>query len=239
MMKHEFFAAFAAASLALAMPAAAQQVVPVTFAKGKSSATVTGSIKGDQDRTYTVDARAGQTMTVTLKRTKGSPEMNIYAPGNDTAISLGATDPYNVKTVLPANGRYRIQVFQMRASARRGETASYALTIAITGTAPKASTDALVPGTRYNATADIKCVTSIGGKTGPCKAGVIRRGNGNATVELKTPDGGQRTITFTGGKATGSDSTSKLTATRAGDDTIVRIGTVEVYTIPDALVFGG
>jgi hypothetical protein len=238
-MTRLLFSALAASALIAAVPAAAQQVVPVTFAKGKTAATVTGSIKGDQDRTYTVDARAGQKMTVTLKRTKGSPEMNVYAPGNDTAISLGATDPYNFTTTLPATGRYRVQVFQMRASARRGETASYALTIAITGAAPKASTDALVPGTKYNATADIKCVTSVGGKTGACKAGVIRRGNGNATVELKTPDGGQRSITFTNGKATGSDSTNKLTATRAGDDTIVRIGTVEVYTIPDALVFGG
>jgi hypothetical protein len=237
-MTKTFFTAIAAASLLLALPASAQQTVPVTFAKGKSSAVVTGSIKGDQDRTYKVDARAGQTMTVTLKSTKGNAEMNVYAPANDAAISLGSTDPYTFTTVLPTTGLYRVQVFQMRAAARRGETASYNLTIAITGGA-KASTDALVPGTPYNATADIKCVTSVGGKTGPCKAGVIRRGNGNATVELKTPDGGQRSITFTNGKATGSDSTNRLTTTRAGDDTIVRIGTVEVYAIPDALVFGG
>jgi hypothetical protein len=119
----------------LAVPAAAQQVVPVAFAKGKSSTTLTGSIKGDQDRTYTVDAKAGQRMTVTLKSTKGSAEMNIYAPGQETAISLGATDPYNVTTVLPATGRYRVQVFQMRAAARRGEVANYTLTIGITGVA--------------------------------------------------------------------------------------------------------
>jgi hypothetical protein len=234
-----FCTAVAASALLWAVPAAAQQIVPVTFAKGKSAATVTGSIKGDQDRTYTVDARAGQKMTVTLKRTKGSPEMNVFAPGNDTAISLGATDPYNVKTVLPANGRYRIQVFQMRASARRGETASYALTIAITGAAAKASTDALVPGTKYNATADVSCIVTPGGKPGACKAGVIRKGAGNAVVEMQTPDGGQRTITFTGGKATGSNSTAKLTATKKDDITTVRIGPTEVYYIPDALVFGG
>lgn len=238
-MTKTLITALAAAGLLIAMPAAAQQTVPVTFAKGKSSAVVTGSIKGDQDRTYTVDARAGQTMTVNLKRTKGSPEMNIFAPGNDTAISLGATDPYNVKTVLPATGRYRIQVFQMRASARRGETASYNLTIAITGTAAKASTDALVAGTKYNATADVSCVTSVGGKTGACKAGVIRRGGGDATVELKTPDGGQRKIFFTGGRATGSDAEASFNATRQGDLQIVKIGPVEVYRIPDALVVGG
>jgi hypothetical protein len=129
---------FAACGLLVAQSASAQQTVPVTFAKGKSSATLTGSITGDQDRTYTVDARAGQTMTVTLKSTKGSTEMNVFAPGNETAISLGATDPYKFTTVLPATGRYRVQVFQMRASARRGETANYTLTIGITGTAAAA-----------------------------------------------------------------------------------------------------
>lgn len=134
-MRRIFFAAAAVSALLVAVPAAAQQVVPVTFAKGKSSATLTGSIKGDQDRTYTVDAKAGQKMTVTLKSTKGSAEMNIFAPGNDTAISLGATDPYNVTTVLPATGRYRVQVYQMRAAARRGEVANYTLTIGITGAA--------------------------------------------------------------------------------------------------------
>lgn len=238
-MTKMLFTALAASALLAAVPAAAQQVVPVTFAKGKSSATVTGSIKGDQDRTYTVDARAGQKMTVNLKSTKGSAEMNVFAPGNDTAISLGAIDPYNVTTTLPATGRYRIQVYQMRASARRGETASYALTIAITGAAPKASTDALVPGTKYNATADVSCIVTPGGAPGACKAGVIRKGAGNAVVEMQTPDGGQRSITFTGGKATGSNSTAKLTATKNGDITTVRIGPSEVYYIPDALVFGG
>jgi hypothetical protein len=238
-MTKVLFTALAVSALLAAVPAAAQQVVPVTFAKGKSSATVSGSIKGDQDRTYTVDARAGQTMTVTLKSTRGSAEMNVWAPGNDTAISLGATDPYSFTTVLPANGRYRVQVYQMRAFARRGETASYTLTIGITGAAPEASTDALVPGTKYNATADISCVVTPGGTPGACKAGVIRKGAGNAVVEMQTPDGGQRSITFTGGKPTGSNATAKLTATKKGDITTVRIGPSEVYYIPDAFVFGG
>lgn len=132
-MTKTFIAALAASALFVGVPAAAQQTVPVTFAKGKSAATVTGSIKGDQDRTYTVDARAGQTMTVTLKSTKGNAEMNVFAPGNDTAISLGATDPYKFSTTLPTSGRYRVQVFQMRAAARRGEVANYTLTIGITG----------------------------------------------------------------------------------------------------------
>jgi hypothetical protein len=240
-MNRFFLAALTTAGLALAQPAMAQQQTVVSFAKGTSSQTLKGSIKGDQDHSYLVDARAGQTMTVTLASTKGSAEMNVWAPGNDTAISLGADDPYNVTVVLPTSGRYKVQVYQMRASARRGETANYTLTVGVHGgaTAATPSHDALVAGTKYHATADISCVTVMGGKPGACKAGVIRKGSGNAVVEMQTPDGGQRSITFTGGKATGSDASAKMTATKNGDITTVRIGAVEVYYIPDAFVFGG
>jgi hypothetical protein len=236
-----FSAALAAVGLLLALPAAAQQSTNVAFAKGASSATLKGSIKGDQDHSYYVDARAGQTMTVALTSTKGSAEMNVWAPGKDTALSLGAEDPYKVTAVLPTTGRYKVQVYQMRASARRGETANYTLTIGVTGGANAAapSHDALVPGTRYHATGEISCVTTPGGKPGACKAGVIRKGGGNATIEMETPDGGQRTIFFTGGKATGSNADASMSATRTDDITTIRIGAAEMYVIPDAFVFGG
>jgi len=239
-MYRTLLTAIAAAALLTALPAGAQQTTNVAFAKGASSATLKGSIKGDQDHSYLIDARAGQTMRVTLKSTKGSAEMNVFAPGNDTAISLGADDPYDVTAVLPTTGRYKVQVYQMRASARRGETANYTLTIGVEGgAAATQSHDALVAGTKYHATANISCVTTPGGKPGACKAGVIRKGGGNAVVEMQTPDGGQRSITFTGGKATSSDSNAKMTATKNGDITTVRIGEVEVYYIPDAFVYGG
>jgi hypothetical protein len=240
-MTKALFTALAAAALLMALPAHAQQTTNVTFAKGASSATLKGSIKGDQDHSYLVDARAGQKMTVTLTSTKGGAEMNVWAPGQDTALSLGAVDPYNVTIELPTTGRYKVQVYQMRASARRGETANYTLVIGITGGATDVapSHDALVPGTKYHATAEISCVTTPGGTPGACKAGVIRKGGGNAAIEMETPDGGQRTIFFTGGKATGSNANAKMTATKTDDITTVRIGEAEIYQIPDAFVFGG
>jgi hypothetical protein len=236
-----FSTALAGTCLLMAMLASAQESTTVAFPKGASSATLKGSIKGDQDHSYFVDARAGQTMTVALTSTKGSAEMNVWAPGNDTALSLGAADPYKVTVVLPTTGRYKVQVYQMRASARRGETANYTLTISVTGgaTAAAPSHDALVPGTKYHATGEIACVTTPGGSPGACKAGVIRKGGGNATIEMQTPDGGQRTIFFTEGKASGSNANAKMTATRSGDITTVRIGEAEVYSIPDAFVSGG
>ncbi len=68
---------------------------------------------------------------------------------------------------------------------------------------------------------------------------MIRKGGGNATIEMETPDGGQRTLFFTGGKATGSNANAQMTATKNDDITTVRIGAAEIYYIPDAFVFGG
>ena len=237
-MNKAIFSACAAAGLVFAQAAIAQQQVPVSFAKGRSATTLVGMLKGDQDRSYLVSARAGQRLVVTLKAIRGSAEMNVYAPGNDTAISLGSANPQRFTTILPTTGRYRVQVYQMRALARRGATASYTLSIAVTGAANPSSSDALVPGTKYNATADLTCTTSIGGKSGRCKAGVIRRVNGDATIEVKTPDGGQRTIYFKGGRPSGSNADTPTRGTKQADLNIVRIGPVEVYEIPDAFVTG-
>jgi len=228
----------AAVGLLLAQPALAQQQTVVSFAKGKSASTISGSIKGDQDHSYIVNARAGQTLTVTLKPTKGSPYFNITAPGADSAMFIGSTEGNRFSGPLTTSGRHVIQVYQMRATARRGELASYTIDIGVTG-GSAGGRDALVPGTKYHATADIPCVTAEGAGPGVCKAGVVRRGGETATVEMKTPDGGQRSIYFTGGRATGSDAQASFRVTRQGDLSIVRIGTVEVYRIPDAFVVGG
>jgi hypothetical protein len=232
-----------AAIICLGSVAAAQQPIPVTFARGQSSTALTGTIKGDESRNYVVDARAGQTLTVTLKSTRGSAEMNVWLPNGDTALSVGSPDPYRFNKVLPASGRYRIQTYQMRAAARRGETASYTLTIGLTGqpkapaTAPKA--DAKVAGTNYNATADIPCALAAGAPMGRCPAGVMRLGAGEATVEIKLPGGKLRHIYFKNGRATGHDVyKAGFSARRVGDLNIIKVGP-ETYQIVDAFVLGG
>ena len=46
-------------------------------------------------------------------------------------------------------------------------------------------------------------------------------------------------ITFRDGKVSATDSTEPFHVERRDDWTIVRLGTSEVYEIPDAFVFGG
>lgn len=46
-------------------------------------------------------------------------------------------------------------------------------------------------------------------------------------------------ITFRDGKVAATDASAPFKVDRRDDWTIVRIGTVEVYEIPDAFIFGG
>ena len=240
-MSKYLLAVLATAGLALVQPALAQQQVVVSFAKGTSSQTLKGSIKGDQSRDYIVDARAGQTLTVDFKPSNASAYFNVIAPGADSAMFIGSTEGNRFSGPLSSSGRHTVQVYLMRNAARRNEVANYTITIGVTGAAAAAvpSKDALVAGTNYNATAEVPCVTAADAPKGRCKAGVMRMAGGEATVELKTPDGGQRYIYFKDGRPTGSDANAPMRATREGDTNIIRIGTVEVYEIPDAFVVGG
>jgi hypothetical protein len=155
---------------------------------------------------------------------------------------IGSSEGNRFSGPLTVSGRHVVQVYLMRNAARRNEVANYILTIGVTGAAaaaPRPSHDALVAGTNYSATAEVPCITAADAPKGRCKAGVMRMAGGEATVELQTPDGGQRHIYFKNGRPDSSDANAPMRATRQGDTNIIRIGTVEVYEIPDAFVVGG
>ncbi|MBN7137308.1 hypothetical protein A7A76_21555 [Lysobacter enzymogenes] len=128
-------ALMACANAALAADAVKQ--VPVHFAKGAVAATVQGAIKGDDSVEYLVVARAGQTLRVAMSGSSNA-NLNVYppaAPGEGgEALTLdtvygktGAT--HSVR--LPADGQYRLQVYQPRAAARRGTVSKFALKIEV------------------------------------------------------------------------------------------------------------
>jgi hypothetical protein len=242
-MSHALFAALYAITLLLAAPAAARQQTNVVFGPGRHTVTLTGAIKGDADHGYLIAARAGQLLTVDFKPTNASAYINVIAPDSTgEALFVGSSGGNHFAAPVPADGSYRVLVYLMRNAARRNEVARYTLRIDLrdaSAAAMSAASDALVPGTRYHATAEITCTTSAGGRPGPCKAGVVRRAGGTTTIELTTPDGGHRRIFFTNGQATGSDAAAGLEVLRQDDLQIIRIGAIEVYRVPDAFVGGG
>lgn len=243
-----FGIAFAAAiSISAAgAPLWAQAVIPVSFPTGQTGTTITDRIVGNDYKDYWINLRAGQVLSVNLRTLRGSPYFNIIEPnGGDVAIYVGSTSGPQTELRTNMTGNYTIRVYQMRATGRRGEVASYRLSIDANGTvahphAPRhMAGDALVSGTPYHAVAPITCRTVMGGPMGTCRAGVIRRSPASATVHLDTPDGGERTILFRDGRAVSSDANAPFRVDRNRDTSIIRIGAVEIYEIPDALPFGG
>jgi hypothetical protein len=78
---------------------------------------------------------------------------------------------------------------------------------------------------------------------GQCDFGVIREGQGNASVVISLPDGRKRTIFFANGKASRADvsqadAPAAFSVTRESDLNIIRVGD-ERYEIVDAVVDGG
>ena len=216
----------------------------VQFAKGASSATVSGSLKGDTTVDYVVRAAAGQTLTVRLQKSNPQNYFNVMPPESAGGAMFTGTASDEYSGVLPDDGDYVLRVYLMRAAARRGESSKYSLDIGVSGQplAPTpASQDALLPGTRYHAASAVRCVPAYESAERDCEANVVRRGaDGTATVVVPAKTG-TRSILFVKGRPVASNAAGMdaLSFERRDDTTIVRLGDSERYEIPDALLFGG
>jgi hypothetical protein len=218
----------------------------VKFAKGTSSATLSDTLKGRDTLEYTVGASSGQHMRAKLASSSNSVYFNIFAPGKlpgkDEALFIGDTGGDTFDGVLPASGNYTIQVYLYRNAARAGKSAKFSLDVAI-DTPAGSSTDALVPGTNFNASGMLGCARDAGQPLGQCKFGVIRQGGGNAELTIFWPDAGSRVIWFEKGvpvryDQSQADGDAKLSFTKNADLFSVKVGT-QRFEFPDAAVNGG
>ncbi|MCX7099696.1 MAG: hypothetical protein NTV43_17525 [Methylococcales bacterium] len=215
----------------------------VKFAKGTSSTTIKGQLKGDADIDYPVQASAGQKLAIVLTKSNPQNYFNVLPPGSETAMFVGQ-DGGDFQGVLPTDGVYTVRVYLMRPAARRNETSNYAIKVAVTGhalPALPATKDALIPGTVFHASANILCIPPFAPDLKPqtCDAFVIRRSfDGTATVEIHGNNAIKRRILFIKGIPSASDSTQALTYSHEADLNIVKFGSDERYEIPDVLIRG-
>lgn len=226
-------------ALAPALVIAQIQTKQVSFPAGKSGTKVSGTIKGDQTIDYTVSAKAGQQMQVTLSSKNTSLYFNILPPGsNDVAIFIGSTEGNKYNGTLTADGVYKIRVYLMRSAARRNETVKYDLAISIPSGISK-STDAKVPGTPYHATGTVPAALGTA-KKGSVQAdfGVIRKSGGSVELHLKIPNGTQQKIKFEQGEWTCLNCKT-IKYTKNADEWAITLNNAEHYYVPDAVITGG
>jgi hypothetical protein len=238
------------AMLALALSSGSAQQPPgprqerVILANGASAATVKGTLKDGADMDYAVRAAAGQTLHVQITASNAQNEFNVLPPGSKAAamFSSASSGARTWSGRLPSDGDYVIRVYLMRPAARRHESSSFTLTVALRGEPLPpltAARDAKVAGTSYHATAKLPCALPYQPAVQWCDAGVVRRGrDGTATVEVIGPAGVQRRVLFVQGKPAASDAMEPLAASRKGDVTTVEVAG-ERYDVPDAFLNGG
>lgn len=118
---------------------AADKTEEVHFKKGGTSATLSGSLKGDNGVVYKLKANAGQVMSILFAPKNASCYFNLIPPGSDEAIHIGSTSGNEFAGTLGVGGEYKAQVYLMRNAARRNETCDYSITFEISaasGAAP-------------------------------------------------------------------------------------------------------
>lgn len=101
--------------------------------QGKQQRDDEGRIGGYDSVNFTLFARAGQAMMVKIAG-NSSANFNVFKPGDtpgDATVPDGGSVGSDWSGALPATGKYTVQVFQMRASARRGEQVPYTVTFGI------------------------------------------------------------------------------------------------------------
>lgn len=230
------------ALIASSFIASAQTTKDVKLGNGLTSASITDRISGNRFIDYTVSARAGQNLSVSLSSKNSQTYFNVTSARSQAAMFVGSLSGNKFGRMVADDGKITVRVYLMRAAARRGEMSTFSLRVSLTGkplAALRSSSDALVPGTRFHASSNVSCKLDAYPKVTDCKAMVVRRGNdGTATVEFRAQKLVRRVL-FVKGKAVASDSMDAMTAKRVSDNTVLRFGEAEEFTVPDALLTGG
>ena len=165
---------------ALALPALARDTrEELKFAPGKSSAQVNSVVTGNSVTEYTLGAKRGQVMSVTLSGSRSTTYFNVTPPGGDgSAMFNGSSEGNSFSATLPRDGTYLVTVYQMGAAADSGKATSFTLDISIKGASSATSEPPAGGGGRieggYATVAGLSAGDSLNVRSGP--------GTGNSVV---------------------------------------------------------
>ena len=170
----------------------AEAAKQIAFSKGKSSASVSGKVKGSDDVDYVIRASAGQTMTVDFKAGKGAAYFNVLPPGSTgEAIFVGSSEGNHFKAALPSDGDYTIRVYLMGGAKDSGKPVTYTLKVGIpaSGKSSAATTGSSSGNVK---TAEKNCLAAVAKKVGVSsnKLSVIYSSEAESGIgiDIKVPD---------------------------------------------------
>lgn len=168
----------------------AEAAKQISFGKGKTSASVSGKVKGNEDMDYTLRASAGQTMTVDMKASKGAAYFNVLPPGSTgEAMFVGSNDGNHFKGELPADGDYTIRVYLMGGAKDSDKPVNYTLKVAIPASAKSSPAAA---GSSNVKTAEKNCLAAVAKQVGvssnKLSVSYSSEAQSGIGIDIKVPD---------------------------------------------------
>jgi uncharacterized protein YraI len=155
----------------------------------------------------------------------------------DGDISMNVTRQDDLWIVFIGERRFEIPVALFEAHSDMGSATQLPLS-------PPPMDDATVPGTDFNATAQVSCIRDRDAAEAMCEAGVVRNGDGTGFVNISWPDGGSRVLFFEGNTPhhydeSQADGGAQMTVSRDDrDNFIVFVGEAR-FVVPSAFITGG
>lgn len=167
----------------------AEAAKQISFGKGKTSASVSGKVKGNEDMDYTLRASAGQTMTVDMKASKGAAYFNVLPPGSTgEAMFVGSNDGNHFKGELPADGDYTIRVYLMGGAKDSDKPVNYTLKVAI----PASAKSSPAAGSSNVKTAEKNCLAAVAKQVGvssnKLSVSYSSEAQSGIGIDIKVPD---------------------------------------------------
>jgi hypothetical protein len=121
-------------ALFLGAGTAADQPARVSFKRGASSATLTGTVRGYEMKEYLLNVRRGQRLSARLRSRNRFLYFNLAKPGAGVLeLTPRPLEVTEWSGAAPYSGDVLIQVFLVRSEARRKRRAPFSLDVAVTG----------------------------------------------------------------------------------------------------------
>ena len=167
----------------------------IQFAKGKSSASVSGKIKGNEDIDYVIRARAGQTLKVDFKASKGAAFFNVLPPGSTgEALFVGSRDAdgKHFKGALPSDGDYIIRIYLMGDAKDSGKPINYTLKVGIPASGKSSAATKTSSSSSNVKTAEKNCLAAVAKQVGVSSSKLSVSYSSEAEsgigIDIKVPD---------------------------------------------------
>jgi len=127
---------------------AQERAETLRFRPGATSTTVRGVVMGREGVNYRLEARSGQRLSLDLRSRNDFLYFNLFDPRGRVI----AREETRWSDRLKTSGVYRVEVFLMRAEARRGRVVPFTLEVQLSGRgdgapAPQPLPDEPAPGT--------------------------------------------------------------------------------------------